>query len=153
MQWLSNGILYDAEELRFMPEEYQHPSRYPTQCSLYFSGMNQMLWEHEAFHLLATCFNRWPPRNCGVVGLVCLRKANKESPEGDCISGGGFIRLPNRQLARAYMRYASGITCRNRVIALNYTQEFHLHEGLRDVTKLGSQRFFRQVWETPQSAK
>ena len=153
VQWIANGILYDAEELRFMPEEYMHPSRYPTQCTLCFSGTNQMLWEYEACHLLATCFNRWPPRNCGVIALVCLRKASKESPEGECISGGGFIRLANRDLARAYMKYVNGITCRNRTIALNYAQEFQLHSGTRDVSKLGSQRFFRQVWECPQTAK
>ena len=115
--------------------------------------MNRNIWEYEAFHLLATCFGRWPARNCGVVGLQCLRKADQESPEGKCISGGGFIRLANRELARAYLRYSNGITCRNRVIAVNYTQEFHLQESSRDPTKLGAQRFFRQVWETPQSAK
>ena len=88
-----------------------------------------------------------------MVGLQCLREADEESPEGKCISGGGFIRLANRELARAYLRYSNGITCRNRAIAVNFTQEYKLQESNRNPNKLGAQRFFTQVWETPQSAK
>ena len=129
------------------------PSRYPTQCTLCFSGMNQILWEHEACHLLATCFNRWPPRNCGTIALRCLRKTGGGSPEGDGISGGGFIRLANRDLAKAYLKHVNGISCRNRTISLSLAQEFHIPGSYRDASKLGSRRFFRQAWECPRHAK
>ena len=112
VQWEYDGVKYYAEELRFMPMHYRFIQEYMTMCSFYISGLDQRMKEYPAVEVLGTCNGWWPPRNCGVLAMHILRKASYASPEGPCISGGGFIRFANRELAQAFMRRTNGISYR-----------------------------------------
>ena len=149
VRWEYNGVKYYAEELRFMPTQYRYIQGYVTMTSFYISGLDQRMKEYQAVEVLATCDGWWPPRNCGVLALQVLRKASEESPEGSCIAVGGFIRLANRELAQAFMMRTHGLSHRNRTIAVQPCQEFALRDKTRNVNLLGTQRFFRGVWNSP----
>ena len=153
LMWECDGLKYYAEELKHMPVMYKFVNEYAAGCTFYVSGLDQRTKEFQAVELLATCMGRWPPRNCGVLALHILRKADWEAIEGTCIQGGAFIRVANHELANAFVYHMNGVTYKGRTLMVQSAQEFALMPSTKNPNLLGQRRYMKGVWNCPVEAQ